>query len=269
MSEPDSTKSAPPFYTRYGFSRTGQADAPLQIDAYPEICTGGALRATVVASAIDIVGGLFTREIARADATFTSDLSLRIPAPSTPNMLIARGERLRTGKRLVTTGVSLEAGETVYAYGQTTFSRIPRRPEDVSDLAALSTPLEIERHPLDRPLDEVVGVEVLDPGAGRVQLSLRNDLLNPEGVMQGALVALVVECAALALAGEASSDPPCITELDLRYLAAASNGPIESRGFWIGGPESRMARIELRDRGRDSRLTTTALVRVSDAKGAH
>ena len=88
MSESNPTKSVPPFYTRYGFSRTGQPDAPLQVDPYPEICAGGALRATVVASAIDIVGGLFTREIAGADATFTSDLSLRIPAPGMPIKVI-------------------------------------------------------------------------------------------------------------------------------------------------------------------------------------
>ena len=47
----------PPLFTRYGFTRTGLPDAPLRIEPYPAIATHGALRATVVASAIDLVGG--------------------------------------------------------------------------------------------------------------------------------------------------------------------------------------------------------------------
>ena len=269
------TQNTPPLFTRYGFSRTGEVDRPLRIEPYPQICANGALRATVVASAIDLVGGLFTREIAGTDATFTSDLSLRIPHPAVPSRLVAQGEILRSGRRLVTTGVSLgadtgEADPGVYAYGQTTFSRIPRPPADAPDLAALSTPLVIERHPLDRDLAEHVGVETLAPDRGHVRLALRPDLLNPEGVMQGALVALVVECAALALAGgtgAGSTARPIVTELDLRYLAAASVGPVESRGTWIGAPDRRMLRIELRDIGRDGRLTTTALVRIAEGRG--
>ena len=57
---PDSP--APPFYTRYGFERLGETD--LAIVPYPEICVAGTLRATVIASAIDLVGGFRTRDIA-------------------------------------------------------------------------------------------------------------------------------------------------------------------------------------------------------------
>jgi len=254
--------SAPPFFTRYGFTRTGDAEAPLEITPYAEVCANGALRATVVASAIDLVGGFATREIAGADATFTSDLSLRIPAPGIPARLFARAEPLRAGKRLVTTGVRLETGDGTYAYGETTFARIARH-DPAPDVRTLATPETIPFHPLARPLDEEVGIETLGPGS--VRLALHANLLNPESVLQGALVALVSECSALSLAEPARDRPQHVTELDLRYLSAASAGPVDGRARWIGNPETGMIRVELRDRGRGEGLTSTALVRVADA----
>ncbi|MAG31372.1 MAG: hypothetical protein CL908_10845 [Deltaproteobacteria bacterium] len=260
-----STSPSRPFYTRYGFSRTGESAAPLSIAPYPELCTGGALRATIVASAVDLVGSLFTREVAGTDATFTSDLSVRIVRPHIPERLLAHGERLRAGRRLVTTGVRLEAAGEAYAYGETTFSRIARESDTPPDLATLSLPNTIERHPLSRPLDEEVGIEVVDAATGSVRLPLRPALLNPEGVMQGALVALVAECSALTLAGHARRSQQVITELDVRYLSAVSVGPVEGRAAWIGGSEAGMLRVVLRDLGRGDRLTTTALIRVVPA----
>ena len=76
--------TAPPFFTRYGLTRTPDPDAPLVVEPYDEICRAGVLRATVVASAVDLVGGFVTRALAGVDATFTADLSLRIPAPGRP-----------------------------------------------------------------------------------------------------------------------------------------------------------------------------------------
>lgn len=260
---PAKDRETPPFYTRYGFAREGATD--LVIEPYPAICVAGSLRATVIASAIDLVGGFHTRAIAGTDATFTSDLSLRIPSPGRPERLTTRAELLRAGKRLVSTRITIDAGALPYAFGMTTFTRIPRPPGEAPDLASLATPLRIDRHPLERPLDEAVGIERVDERAGRLRLPLRSALRNPEGVMQGALVALVVECAALALANEATTREHVVTELDLRYLAAASEGPVESRADWIGRPEDRMIRVELRDAGRDHRITTAALVRVADA----
>lgn len=259
--------ATPPFFTRYGFSRTSERPNELTIDPYPEICVAGALRATVIASAIDLVGGFHTREIAGTDASFTSDLSLRIPRPGLPARLTTRGERLRAGRRLVSTSVTLECEGASYAFGTTTFSRMSRPPEETPDLAALSTPTTIARHPLERPLEEEVGIEIMQATEGFVRLPLRKALLNPEGVMQGALVALVVECAALALANSSAARAQVVTELDLRYLAAASVGPVESRTAWIGTPAERMLRVELCDTGRQKRLTTTALVRVADGPG--
>ena len=55
---------APPFFTRYGFGDLDPAALTLTVTPYPEICVAGTLRATVVVSAIDLLGAASTREIA-------------------------------------------------------------------------------------------------------------------------------------------------------------------------------------------------------------
>lgn len=264
------SETAPPFFTRYGFSRTGNPESPLVIEPYPEICAGPALRATIIASAIDLVGGLLTREIAGVDALMTSDLSLRIPEPGVPTRLRVHAERIRTGRKLVTTGVRIESEDRLFAYGETTFVRIPRAKENAPPLEALQTPAVIEKNPLTAPLAEEVGIRLEASVPGRVRLELRPALLNPEGIMQGALVALVIESAALSLAdgslsgtdAAAAATLHAVSSLDLRYLSSTSVGPVVGEARWIGPAEAQMIRVELRDQGRDNRLTASALLAV-------
>ena len=253
----------PPIFTRYGFTRTGDPERPLELTPYPEVCAHGALRATVVASAIDLVGGFATRAIAGSDAIFTADLSLRIPEPGLPTRLVAHAEALRTGRRQVTTAVRLQAEAGLYAYGETTFTRIVRR-EAGPDATTLATPDTLAFCPLKRPLAEEVGIEILE--AGHVRLPLHANLRNPEGVLQGALVALVTECAALELADAEHARPQVVRALDLRYLATAAEGPVEGRAVWIGDAREGMIRVALHDRGRAIQ-TSSAFVHVADAPG--
>ena len=46
--------SAPPFFTRYGISRTREPDAPLKIEPYEAVCHRGGLRPTVLAAAVGV-----------------------------------------------------------------------------------------------------------------------------------------------------------------------------------------------------------------------
>jgi acyl-coenzyme A thioesterase PaaI-like protein len=257
---------SPPFFTRYGFSRTGDRDEPLTIDPYPEICRHGALRATVVASAVDLVGSLFTREASGDDILFTTDLSIRIPRPDRPEHLRARGELLRAGRKSVTTGVEISDAGRIFAYGQTSFTRLERPAAERVPIESLILPRELERHPLTRPLESEVGVEIVEARHGRVKVALRPGLLNAEGTLQGALVALLVEVAAESLAESHHGTPQVVSELDLRYLSTAKVGPVCSEAAWIGPPDKGMIRVELVDQGRDRRRTATALIHVEPAR---
>ncbi len=255
-----------PFYTRYGLVRTGEREAPLTLAPYPAICRHGGLRAAIVAAAIDVVGSFFTREVAGTDIISTTDLSLRMPRSDTPTLLRMRGRVLRSGRTGVTSGVELLAGDALWAYGETTFAMQARAADTRVTPAELALPLEFASHPLARPLDEEVGVTVIAADRGEVELVLRPQVLNTVGTLQGALVALLVERAAECLAESRLGSPQRIAELDLRYLRAAKVGPIRSRAAFIGEPEVGMLRVELRDTGREDRLTATALLRVAPAR---
>jgi acyl-coenzyme A thioesterase PaaI-like protein len=257
----------PPFFLRYGISRTGDPAAPLVIEPYPDVCRSGALRPTVLAAAVDTIGSLFAREVAGRDGIFTTDLSVRSPVRPVPKRIVVRGALLRAGRSLIASEALLEVEGAPFAYGQTTFQRVPRKaPAESSGASeALGLPEVLAHFPLERPLADEAGVVVADASRGRVELPLGPASLSPQGVMQGALVALVVEEAALALAEHGDAGAHVVTELDIRYLAVGREGPIVSSADWVGAREDGTIRVALRDAGHGNRITTAGLARVARA----
>ena len=57
---------------------------------------------------------------------------------------------------------------------------------------------------------------------------------------------------------------PCVTDLDVRYLAMGRTGPIWTRAAWVGGARDTI-RVELRDRGSSDRLVTAVLAKIAKA----
>jgi acyl-coenzyme A thioesterase PaaI-like protein len=255
-----------PFYTRYGLQRTGERESPLRLAPYPPIGRNGSLRATIVAAAVDIVGSLYTREQAGSDILYTTDLAGRLPHAGMPSLLRTHARSLRSGRSGSTTAVELFASETLWAYGETSFARQPRPGDASPPPEGLALPPIFDVHPLERSLDEEVGVRIVAAGRGEVELELRPAVLNREGTLQGALVALLVESAAECLAESRLGTPQRIAELDLRYLSTAKVGPVRSRARFIGDPETGMIRVELFDAGRGDRSTASALLRAVAAR---
>lgn len=255
----------PPFLLRYGISRTGDPDAPLLIEPCPEVCRGGILRPTVLAAAVDMVGSLFARGTAGRDRIRTIDLSVRAPARPVPKRIVARGELLRAGRSLIASAAVLEAEGKPLGYGQTTFLRVPPREGGAGGVEPVGLPEVLDRVPLERPIAEEAGVVVADGSRGRVELPLGPASLSPDGVMQGALVALLVEEAALALAEDADAGPHVVIELDVRYLAPGRKGPIVSSAQWVADRAGEMIRVALYDAGAGNRTTTAGLARVAEA----
>lgn len=263
----DAVPGPPPFFLRYGISRTGDPEAPLLIEPYPEVCRAGVLRPTVLAAAVDAVGILFARETAGRDGVFTIDLSVRAPARPVPKRILTRGELLRAGRGLIASGAVLEADGVPIGYGHATFQRVPRRETRAAPGAPdpVGLPEVLDHFPLERPLAEAAGIVVADASQGRVELPLHPASLSPQGVMQGALVALVIEEAALALAEGDDAGLHVVSELDVRYLAPGRKGPIVSSAHWVTRREDRMVRVALYDAGRGDRITTAGLARVAEA----
>lgn len=242
-------------------------DGRLFMDAVPmpETLSHGVLRASVLAYAVDSVAGIVVDD--DPDSwSMTSDLSLRMLAQPARERITASATVVRRGRRSSSCTVDLVDHEgTPAGSGVASFVRYPRRDGDPSkpDITPQRIP-SIMGHliPLDRPLREAAGIEVLDAPGGIVQVEVTPELRNPAGTLQGAMVALVAESAAEELIQSRFSVPAVVTDLDVRYLAQAPAGPVRTRCEVTGdGPDASVL-VELTDITQDV-VTTLAYARAT------
>jgi acyl-coenzyme A thioesterase PaaI-like protein len=232
------------------------------VESTPEICHCGHIRPSVIMLLVDMVAGLLD-ELSDPDAWhFTTDFNLRLFDGPPADRITARARRLRKGNSISVTEVDLEdqAGKLV-GYSQIGFANKPRRPSDPEKPKLTIGPSSFRGPNIDQPLLEAAGIEVVDPAKGMVQVELVDSLRQPAGMMQGGMVALTLEAGALALAGHEAVEDVVIADMDLRYLLGGRHGPMWTRSRWLGPAGSSWILVELRDRGMDDRLTTTAMVR--------
>lgn len=254
-------------FTRLGMEHTGDPAAPLRLRPHPALCHRGVVRPSVIALAVDMMAGYYAQVGAGTDWIFTTDLSLRAPARSIPECALVSGSLLRAGRSSVTSDVRLEVDGALYAYGQAGFIRVARRHGDPAQPDIHASPMRGAPRPLARPLHEEVGIAVTDAAGGRAEVELRDALRNPAGVMQGAIVALLAEVAAEALADASLGVPQVVTDLDIRYLAMARTGPMRAHASWVGPPGEGAISVLLRDAGNGDRITTSVLARTAAAPG--
>lgn len=227
----------------------------------------GVLRLSVMTFMVDVSAGVsFDTE---PDAwTFTTDLSLRMRAIPAPQRLSASTTVLRQGRRSAHGLVEVVDGDgRSVAAGAIGFAHVARRPGDPPKPNA--TPdLLVERFTghdrLSRPLREEAGIVAVDPSAGVVEIPVRPEVCNPAGTLQGAMVALVAEAAAEDLAASVAGEAVVVTELDLRYLAQATVGPVRTQCRWLGPRPEDPIEVRLVDVS-TGRLTTLAYARAVTA----
>jgi len=150
-------------------------------------------------------------------------------------------------------------------------------PGEVSELvhsaaairAAVETVIEgkgdVIRVALTVLLAEAAGARTIDASIGHVEVDLDDALKNPAGAMQGAMVGLVGELSAEALAEHHTGRPHVVTDIDVRYLSMGRIGPVHARAEFVGPAAHGTVRVELRDRGNDDRVTAAILARVVPA----
>ena len=113
---------------------------------------------------------------------------------------------------------------------------------------------------LTTDLRDAAGIEVIDGANGVVQVLVTPELRNPVGTLQGAMVALVAEAGAEELLTARAEAPVVITDLDLRYLAQAPNGPVRTSVRTLDDTPLPALEIALVDMSND-RLTTLVYAR--------
>ncbi len=237
--------------------------------ANPATTVHGAMRAAAIVFLVDAAAGIALDRDPEM-WTFTSNLSVRMPAIPAPTQLLATSHTLRDGARSSTVSIpiTLRSGEQV-GLGLASFARVPRRPTDPPKFA-----LDLDElaeswanvAPLTAPLADAAGIVVVDAGSGIVEVPLDPKLLNPAGALQGAMVGLIAEVAAEEMATAAVGSPQVVTDLDIRYLTQVRLGPIRTRSTFIGPPTDTSIAVELVDTSLD-KVVTVVTLRTHDAPG--
>jgi uncharacterized protein (TIGR00369 family) len=243
----------------------------------------GSIRAGVLATLVDVVGGLLGVHVLRPDWMATADLSLQVVRPNRGPSVEARAELVRRGRTTMVVEALvfdvLDDGRPVpgqggasapAAWSTLTLAILPGG----NRTATQELPDELPRHlsmsgrGLDRPVEETLDATELDALDGRISLPVHPYLHNSIGAVQGGVMAILAELAAERALSAAAARPVVVTGLQVAYLALGRVGPITTRATVLGGvtgPEGRggsnSAVVELTDEGADDRLTTVVNVR--------
>jgi uncharacterized protein (TIGR00369 family) len=112
-----------------------------------------------------------------------------------------------------------------------------------------------------------IGVRMLraedsPPGQAVVELELRPDLLNNAGMLQGGLIATIIDCAGGVAASRATKSMKTFTaNLNIHYLAPGRVGPIRGVGTVLRqGVSTVVTEVKVYDVGSDNRLMTVATI---------
>ena len=260
---------------------TDETSAWVRTRAVPHAAApDGGVRAGVLATLVDIVGGAVAARVLRPDWMATADLALEVTGPVHGPQVEARGSVVRRGRTtLVIEAVVVSVdddGHEVTVGGRTpdpvawasmTFAVLPATGRAVGVQAAVDLPVRwaFTGDGLPAPVLEAIAVEVVDGPAGRVTLPVRPYVHNSFGAVQGGVMAMVAEAAGAEAIGAAlggTAEDVVVTDLQVAYLALGKVGPIVSEARVLGpGPAGRSAAaVELRDAGADGRLTTVVTV---------
>ena len=222
--------------------------------AAPEMLVPGTgrLRTSVLAVWADHICGLLAGVSIAPRVPVTLDLDVHLPVPpSGVDDVEAVGRTLKRGRTVTVVGVEFVAGGRPLAFSTGTFVPVPD--------ASLTMPVLAEVVAMQR-----LGGRLREPLAerarcrrvarGTVELPWSEDGLNASGTINGGLVALAVEEAALSLAEPGAT----LSSLAIRYLRPARVGPV------LATAESRhgLGRVTVRDAGGGDRVTATATTRL-------
>jgi acyl-coenzyme A thioesterase PaaI-like protein len=212
------------------------------------------LRTAVLAAWADHLSGLLAVQVIAplVPVTLELDVHLFTPAPGSGTVLCT-AEVLKTGRSVMVVSVAFSSGDGApIAVGAGSFMVAPdpslRLP---STLSLDGDPAPQQR--LDVPLAQRANCERREPGVA--VLPRAEDGLNSSNTLNGGLIALVAEEAALSLSPGAT-----LSSLSLRYLRPVRVGPAVASARI----ESGLGQIEVRDAGSGNRLSVLATARLFD-----
>lgn len=200
---------------------------------------------------VDIGAGWTAAREADEDWTFTVDIGIR-RAPVRTSRYEGRPRLLRAGRTMSVELPMTDAEGTPSASGVSTFVRLPARgdepPPEFPDRGDVVWPRA------SAPLAQLLDADATPDG---LAVALRPELLNPAGILQGGVAALLAELAAQRRLEATTAEKLVVTSFDVRYVTMGRVGPIEAVAEPVG---PRAAVVRLFDRGADDALVTHNLI---------
>lgn len=220
----------------------------------PEMWVPGTevVRTSILATWVDIVAGHLAVDVfaPRVPVTLELDVHLYRPPERCGGVEVV-GRVLKSGRSVVVLGVELsdDRGRPL-GLGHGSFVAAPNPALRMPELSRDDERLVRREPSLRVPFAERARCRRQEPGVAVLPRS--DDGLNASGTVNGGLLALVAEEAALSLtpAGTLSS-------MAIRYLQPVRRGPAVAKAdvnFGVG-------RVEVRDAGADGRLAVVAITR--------
>jgi len=256
-----------------------ESDTLARIRATPHIAAAdGGVRAGVLATLVDLVGGSEAMRAARPDRMVTADLTLQIVRPAVGPFVEGRGRVVRRGRTtlVIEAGVFDVSGDgseatagaehaPPAAWATMTFAIHAGNQSKASGDEGPQLPARwsFTGAGLEGPVVDALSLSEAGVDGDEVSMPVREYLLNSFGAVQGGVMALLGEVAAIRGFERAGGlGGVVVTDLQVAYLATGRVGPIVSRTMVRGGDgpgaagSRRNAVIELVDEGEGGRLTT-------------
>jgi acyl-coenzyme A thioesterase PaaI-like protein len=210
------------------------------------------LRTSILAAWTDHAAGYLSIDLLgpRIPTTLELDVHLYQPAPGR-GTVHAVARTIKAGRAVVvlTVEFSDDDGEPI-AVGTGSFMAVPDPNATLPAIVAQPEALGDPQARLRVPLAERARCQHREPGV--VELPRSSDGLNSAGTINGGLIAVAVEEAALSVTPGAT-----LASMALRYLRPARVGPAVATADVLAG----LGRVEVRDAGNEDRLAVVATTR--------
>jgi uncharacterized protein (TIGR00369 family) len=245
----------------------GDGTSSAWLDVVPAVLDDrGHVRAGVLATLVDVIGGGLSAVSAAPNWIATADLNLHLVRGVGEGTVEAAARVLRAGRTTVVVEVTLRdaavPGRT-FGLATMTFSVLPRRDTNPVITADGGTPrssLVLASSGFRVPVLDAVGVEVHDDARGAVEIPVVDYVRNSLGSLQGGVVALGVEYAAERALRAACGTPVTVTDVHVTYLALVRGMLRTSTEVLDASPSHGSATVEVTDVGGEARRSTIARV---------
>jgi acyl-coenzyme A thioesterase PaaI-like protein len=220
----------------------------------PEMWVPGttALRTSILAAWADVVAGHLAMGLFDPGVPVTLDLDVHLRHPPVDCDRVRMCGRVeKAGRSVSVLTIEIEDGDgRALGFSNATFMAAPNPSLKMPTIVRDEGLLRPHAPTLEVPFAERAGCERLEPGL--TVIPMRPDGLNASGTLNGGLLALAIEEAALSATPGAT-----LASMSMRYAQPVRVGPAVARAEVDEG----LGRVVVRDTGRDDRLAVIATTR--------